>query len=91
VHDEGVAGTETSSTAIRYNLPMFRPRFVPQGVAAVVLLASLLPPATASAQSTIVASQAPAPPKPDAVFPNNWISFHGDGTVVLYPMQAESR
>ena len=31
------------------------------------------------------------PPKPDAVFPNNWISFHADGTVVLYPMQAQSR
>jgi hypothetical protein len=31
------------------------------------------------------------PPKPDAVFPNNWISFHEDGTVVLYPMQAETR
>lgn len=29
--------------------------------------------------------------KPDAVFPNNWISFHEDGTVILYPMQAESR
>ena len=28
---------------------------------------------------------------PDAVFPNNWISFHSDGEVVLYPMQAESR
>ncbi|HEY2038005.1 MAG TPA: arginine deiminase-related protein [Steroidobacteraceae bacterium] len=31
------------------------------------------------------------PPKPDAVFPNNWVSFHADGTVVLYPMQAQSR
>ena len=31
------------------------------------------------------------PQKPDAVFPNNWVSFHEDGTVVLYPMQAESR
>src|SRR5207244_1073486 len=31
------------------------------------------------------------PPKPDAVFPNNWVSFHADGTLVLYPMQAESR
>jgi hypothetical protein len=31
------------------------------------------------------------PPKPDAVFPNNWLSFHADGTVVLYPMQAPSR
>lgn len=28
---------------------------------------------------------------PDAVFPNNWVSFHADGTVVLYPMQAVSR
>jgi len=31
------------------------------------------------------------PPKTDAVFPNNWVSFHEDGTLVLYPMQAESR
>lgn len=31
------------------------------------------------------------PKKPDAVFPNNWVSFHENGTVVLYPMQAESR
>ena len=28
---------------------------------------------------------------PDSVFPNNWISFHQDGTVVLYPMMAENR
>jgi hypothetical protein len=33
----------------------------------------------------------PLPPKPDAIFPNNWLSFHEDGTLVLYPMQAESR
>ncbi|MCX8080454.1 MAG: arginine deiminase-related protein [Bacteroidia bacterium] len=31
------------------------------------------------------------PPKPDAVFPNNWISMHPDGTVVIYPMMAENR
>lgn len=30
-------------------------------------------------------------PSPDAVFPNNWVSFHEDGTVVLYPMQAGNR
>jgi hypothetical protein len=29
--------------------------------------------------------------KPDSIFPNNWISFHEDGTVVLYPMMAPSR
>ncbi|MFK7049175.1 arginine deiminase-related protein [Flavobacterium davisii] len=28
---------------------------------------------------------------PDAVFPNNWISFHENGEVVLYPMFAENR
>ena len=32
-----------------------------------------------------------APVTPDAVFPNNWISFHDDGTAVLYPMCAPSR
>ncbi|MCP5360975.1 MAG: amidinotransferase [Sinobacteraceae bacterium] len=31
------------------------------------------------------------PAKPDAVFPNNWVSFHADGTVVLYPLQPPSR
>ena len=38
-----------------------------------------------------VAEDTLEPPKPDAVFPNNWVSFHEDGTLVLYPMQAESR
>jgi hypothetical protein len=33
----------------------------------------------------------PEPAKPDACFPNNWVSFHADGTVVLYPMLAPSR
>lgn len=28
---------------------------------------------------------------PDAHFPNNWVSFHQDGTVALYPMFAENR
>ncbi len=28
---------------------------------------------------------------PDSVFPNNWVSFHEDGTVALYPMFAENR
>lgn len=31
------------------------------------------------------------PRKPDAVFPNNWISFHAEGDVILYPMLAPSR
>ena len=28
---------------------------------------------------------------PDSIFPNNWISFHADGNVFLYPMFAENR
>lgn len=28
---------------------------------------------------------------PDALFPNNWVSFHTDGTIGLYPMLAENR
>src|ERR1700694_554394 len=31
------------------------------------------------------------PAKPDAVSPNNWLSFHDDGTLVLYPMHSASR
>ncbi|MBM4220231.1 MAG: amidinotransferase [Gammaproteobacteria bacterium] len=39
----------------------------------------------------IVAEDSPEPVKPDACFPNNWVSFHADGSVVLYPMLAPSR
>ncbi len=31
------------------------------------------------------------PPLPDEVFPNNWISCHADGTLIVYPMLAENR
>ena len=30
-------------------------------------------------------------PLPDAIFPNNWVSFHEDGRAVLYPMEPPSR
>jgi hypothetical protein len=39
----------------------------------------------------LIAADTPAPQKPDAVFPNNWVSFHRDGTVTLYPMLAANR
>jgi len=38
-----------------------------------------------------IAEDTPTPAKPDAVFPNNWVSFHEDGTLVLYPLQAPNR
>jgi hypothetical protein len=31
------------------------------------------------------------PHTPDSIFPNNWISFHSDGSVLLYPMYAMNR
>jgi hypothetical protein len=39
----------------------------------------------------LIASDTPHPAKPDAIFPNNWVSFHADGTVALYPMLAPNR
>lgn len=39
----------------------------------------------------IVVEDTIEPDTPDAVFPNNWISFHENGDVALYPMFAENR
>jgi len=38
-----------------------------------------------------VIDDSPDPYTPDSIFPNNWVSFHGDGTVCLYPMYAVNR
>ncbi len=43
------------------------------------------------AVNVFVWQDTPTPAKPDAVFPNNWVSFHADGTIVFYPMYAPSR
>lgn len=32
-----------------------------------------------------------SPETPDSIFPNNWISFHEDGSVFLYPMHSPNR
>lgn len=41
--------------------------------------------------NVIVVDDTITPQKPDAIFPNNWISFHADGRVILYPMYAPNR
>lgn len=41
--------------------------------------------------AVIVVNDNPEANTPDSIFPNNWISFHADGTVVLYPMFAQNR
>lgn len=38
-----------------------------------------------------VVNDTPEPHTPDSIFPNNWISFHENGTIVLYPMYAANR
>jgi hypothetical protein len=38
-----------------------------------------------------VISDTETPYTPDSIFPNNWISFHANGTLITYPMQAENR
>jgi hypothetical protein len=38
-----------------------------------------------------VVHDTPTPHTPDSIFPNNWVSFHDDGRVVLYPMYAANR
>ena len=38
-----------------------------------------------------VIEDTPLPHTPDSIFPNNWISFHHDGTLLLYPMYAVNR
>ena len=39
----------------------------------------------------VVMEDTPAPAKPDAVFPNNWISFHENGSIITYAMRAKRR
>lgn len=39
----------------------------------------------------VVFDDTPEPHTPDSIFPNNWISMHADGRIVLYPMEAENR
>lgn len=41
--------------------------------------------------NVIVVNDTLSPDTPDSIFPNNWISFHENGDVVLYPMFAENR
>jgi len=39
----------------------------------------------------VVVEDSPNPHTPDSIFPNNWVSFHRDGRVLLYPMEAPNR
>lgn len=45
----------------------------------------------AAGVNCLVFDDTPEPHTPDSIFPNNWISTHSDGQVLLYPMEAENR
>jgi hypothetical protein len=53
--------------------------------------AALVATLRAAGIGVAVAEDSATPAKPDAVFPNNWVSFHRDGSVVLYPMHSAAR
>jgi hypothetical protein len=46
---------------------------------------------TAAGVEVFALDDSAEPPKPDAVFPNNWMSTHSDGSMVLYPMATAPR
>jgi hypothetical protein len=41
--------------------------------------------------NVIIIEDTKEPDTPDSIFPNNWVSFHSEGLVGLYPMCAENR
>jgi len=41
--------------------------------------------------NVVVVDDVPEDDTPDSIFPNNWVSFHEDGQIALYPMFAENR
>lgn len=62
-----------------------------QHAAALVEFDSLVDALRGKGIDVIVVDDTVEPHTPDSIFPNNWVSFHGDGRVVLYPMEAENR
>lgn len=41
--------------------------------------------------NVITVKDTETPHTPDSIFPNNWISFHEDGSIAIYPMYAKNR
>jgi len=41
--------------------------------------------------NVVVFEDTKIPVTPDSIFPNNWVSFHSDGRVCMYPMYAKNR
>ena len=52
---------------------------------------NLLHTLQANGVNAFAVDDTPEPETPDSIFPNNWISTHSDGRIVLFPMFAENR
>ena len=62
-----------------------------QQAAALSQFESLVAALRDSGIEVIAVDDTDEPHTPDSIFPNNWVSFHADGRVVLYPKEAENR
>jgi hypothetical protein len=62
-----------------------------QQVAAAREFDSLANILSAAGIEVVIVEDTDEPHTPDSIFPNNWVSFHADGSVVLYPMEATNR
>jgi hypothetical protein len=70
---------------------VFQHAEVPQQDAALVEFDAVAAALRGAGIEVLIGADSAVPPKPDAIFPNNWVSFHRDGTVALYPMMAANR
>ncbi|MGB5211323.1 MAG: arginine deiminase-related protein [Gammaproteobacteria bacterium] len=59
--------------------------------AAAVQFESLADTLRMAGVEVIIEQDTVEPATPDSIFPNNWISLHADGSVVLFPMMAPNR
>ena len=84
------AGNPQTSASNRFQLTMSRAADEVQ-VAALREFDAMVGSLREARVNVHVFEDTPDPHTPDSIFPNNWVSFHADGTVVLYPMLAENR
>lgn len=80
-----------AETAVNNSFQTAQPDQQKVGADAVLEFDTFVEKLRAEGVNVTVVQDTPDPYTPDSIFPNNWISFHADGTVVLYPMFAENR
>jgi hypothetical protein len=78
-----------SSNAFQYHASNFTEKEIQQK--ALFEFENFVENLTAAGVEVVAVDDTSKPHTPDSIAPNNWITTHHDGTVVLYPMQAENR